>query len=402
LRDTSERFFIVLVLVYFTYAWMAATVSLPILSDISATLHVPLRQIRVALSYYMFAFAASQLVWGTISDRFGRKNLVMLSLLITVLGTLIAGFSNHYTSYVISRVIEGVGAGAAPPLMRSMYTDRFSGKRLAATLSLISISFAISPTASAWLASYVSVWFGWHGVYYAMVMLGVILMGVLFIFLPETVKEKTSKLSIKTVARHYVACLKNKRFLAGIISFALTGGSVVGGYLVVAPILFLQDLGLSKTWYGYVILLTSVMYVLGALNARRMLKIYSFKKIYTLSLSTAMCATALMAVMYCVLGLSYWSILLPMTLYTFAASSLTSIANATAMSAADHDKRGTAASLTGCSFSAAVSVMTAILALFTMQTLWPLIVTFFVCIVLCFITMILWLSPDPEIALIRH
>ena len=115
----------------------------PAFSMMSGVFHVSARLIKFTLTAYLFGFGISQLFYGPLSDRYGRKKILLVAMFIFCVGCLWTIFSNNYDGLLLSRIIQGVGAGGCMTLSRAILRDSFDGKDYLYAASFLSAGFAI-------------------------------------------------------------------------------------------------------------------------------------------------------------------------------------------------------------------------------------------------------------------
>ena len=111
----------------------------PAFSTMSNIFHVSATSIKFTLTAYLLGFGLSQLFYGPLSDRYGRRKILLVAMLIFCIGCAWTVFSNHYHGLVTSRVIQGVGAGGCMTLSRAILRDSFDGKDYLYAASFLSV-----------------------------------------------------------------------------------------------------------------------------------------------------------------------------------------------------------------------------------------------------------------------
>jgi len=141
--------------------------------------------IRGTITVYLFGFAAAQLICRPLSDRYGRRPVVLVCLALYVLGSLIAAAANSVLMLDGARVIQGVGACGGMALSRVMVVDRFAGNGAARIISLMSLILSIAPAAAPVLGGTLITVLSWRLLFVLMALYGTLLLGLVWFF-PET------------------------------------------------------------------------------------------------------------------------------------------------------------------------------------------------------------------------
>ncbi|MDF1797495.1 MAG: MFS transporter [Coxiellaceae bacterium] len=358
-------------LIFFAWGW--ANLPVPIIHDLAHAFSVPVSAIRFIISLYILVFSLTQIVWGVLSDHFGRRFIIGLSFTLAIIGSLICSFSDHYSVYVLGQVLMAIGSGACPTLSRSILADKLDNKNFALSMIWLTVFMAISPALAAYLSVRMDDWFGWRGVFFMASMLNVVMLMLVFVWLRETNVQLTRSMHPKHAIKAIRYCLSLRQFRIGIVIFGLVGGIAGGAFYPVAALLIVHDLGFSKHTYSLLILLPALGYLLGAFNARWLIKHHSLHQVLYRGLWLHVAILLLFIVWVSISGLTIWSLMVPSTLVCFATSSMTSAANALGIVAL-HKHRGTGSALTGMSVSLVSAIYAAILSLFPMVTVWPMVI----------------------------
>ena len=112
-------------LVFFAYlgSFLASDMYLPAIPQIATVLHTSISNVQLTIGLYYLGTGISTLIFGPVSDRFGRRPTILLGSSIVIIGTILCILAHNYTLFVMGRVIQGVGAGAALSLRRSAGRD---------------------------------------------------------------------------------------------------------------------------------------------------------------------------------------------------------------------------------------------------------------------------------------
>lgn len=140
---------------------LATNIILPSFPSMGAELGISSREMGLTLSYFFVAFAVGQLLVGPVSDRYGRKWLVIGGLLIFSLGSLLCAYASSLHTLLAGRVVQALGVCAASVLSRAIARDLFEGEALARILALIMVAMAAAPGFSlSWAARPTPSWAG--------------------------------------------------------------------------------------------------------------------------------------------------------------------------------------------------------------------------------------------------
>jgi len=153
---------------------LSTNIILPSFPAMGADLGMSSREMGLTLSYFFVAFAIGQLVVGPLSDRWGRKKLVIGGLLVFAAGSALCAYANDLTTLLTGRVVQALGVCAASVLSRAIARDLFEGEALARTLALIMVAMAAAPGFSPLLGSASDSLLGWRATFGIVGGLGII------------------------------------------------------------------------------------------------------------------------------------------------------------------------------------------------------------------------------------
>ena len=187
----SERAIVIYCGLLMSISAFSVDITLPSFPAMVADFGSPFEQVQWTIALYMMGAGVGQLVWGSVSDRFGRRPALGLGLALFLLGCLGASFAPTITLLLASRVLQGIGAASAIVSSRAIIRDRHSGADLARNLALATAIFAVGPIFAPLVGSAMAAVSGWRGVFFALAVFAAFLLLALA-RLPETLKERAA------------------------------------------------------------------------------------------------------------------------------------------------------------------------------------------------------------------
>lgn len=346
-------------IVLFVYGWLSVNIYLPILPQLDSVFDTTTTAARLTVTIFLVGFSFSQLVWGPLSDRFGRRPMLFTGLSIGVAGAVIAGLSDSLTTFAAGRFIEALGVGAGPVLGRSVLTNSLERPRVAVAMAYVAIVVAIVPAVAPIVGGYVDLLFGWRGVIFLLAVYGTALFLLCFRLLPETHRAGQARLDVSGVIAEYAGMLRTRRYVGYGTIYGMAFGTLVG-YYAAAPFIFVRDLGFSAHAYGFLLLVNVAAYVLGATASRLAVPRLGTERPILFALIAYAAAVVLFVVLALVTTMNAVSVLLPMSVFIFGTGMVSPAANAGAMTIF-RDKAGAATAVVGFAIAVGGAVFSGVL-----------------------------------------
>jgi DHA1 family bicyclomycin/chloramphenicol resistance-like MFS transporter len=243
---------------------------LPAFPAIEASLHATPLEVQQTLTAYMFSFAVMILWHGALSDAFGRRRIILISLGIFSLTSLGCAAAHSVESLWLFRVLQGMTAGAGVVIGRAIIRDLYAGPDASRLLSLVTMIFSIAPAIAPILGGWVVKLLGWRMIFVLLFVYTLALLLCCWRYLPESLPPALRRpfhprslyASYKQVFRSPLFQLK-----AGTIAFNFAGMFL---YVAAAPVFLVQFLGLGPAQFGWQFIPLVSGIFCGALAANRL------------------------------------------------------------------------------------------------------------------------------------
>ena len=288
---------------------------LPALPTLTTSFSAPMPLAQQTLSALLLAFGVSQLVWGPLSDRFGRKPILLIGLAAYLVAAIGSTFAPSMAQLIVWRTLQGAAMGAvvmcARALVRDLYQPQDGARIMSKGLTGLGALACISAPVGGLLAQYA----GWRATLMAVALFGAVTLALVVWRFKETHVIKNSQaLQTATLIRTWRNILGNPTFLAfSALSAASYGGLFT--FLASSSFVFITILGLSKTQFGMVMFFTSISYVTGTFICRRLLLRFSVQRTTAIAAFISLSAGTLMGVLAWAGMVNVWAILLPLGLF---------------------------------------------------------------------------------------
>jgi len=235
---------------------------LPSFPTIAAELGATAAQIQLTLSGYMIGFTLGQLAYGPLSDRFGRKYVLLSGITLYVAMTILCATAGDAETLAIFRFFQAIGGGAGTVLSRAIIRDRYDGAQMAKVMSLMLTIILFAPMIAPVIGGYVLVWFGWRAVFWTLVIFGVAAILVILFGIRESLPpERRTTPGVKPVLRGYAAVLTHRQAIGYVLAGGITFGALFA-FLSGAPFVFIEYYGVAPEHLGFIFTL-NVLGVMG-------------------------------------------------------------------------------------------------------------------------------------------
>lgn len=326
----SERLILLILVLMGALANFASDNYLPSLPAIAQSMAVPNNLVRLSISIYLLGLAGSALIYGPLSDSYGRRPILFIGYSIFIIGCVLATFSRHIEPLLFARFIQGCGIGAGATIFRAIIRDIFAGPALAKASSILSIALALAPPLAPITGGYLQTAFGWQANFIFLTLLGLSAILLFWVYLPEThAITARDSLSFRQSLAHYTKLIQYPRFIGYALSSSLALANILI-YITITPFIFLHVLHLSPIEYGWLSPCYAFSYLIGASFNFKLLRYYSATQL--LFVASKFMLVASIAMMY--LGFSHYitlpAILIPMMAIAFSNSFVFSNASALA------------------------------------------------------------------------
>lgn len=289
----------------------------PSLPQIATYFHASEITSKQSISAFMLGFCIGCLLLGPLMDAYGRRKMIIYSLIGFVLMSLLAIVSQKAEQLTDVRLFQGVFIAAASIGSRILILDNFTGQRYVAGIIYTSFAYAAGPVIGPFLGGWLQFLYGWQSVFIAYAILASIVFILFFAFIKESSYEKKS-FSLSRTVKEYWSMTNNKLFLSGalllgITLFQLIGFSVFGSYF------YSEKFHVSSVVFGESSLFLGLSYLIATLVNRLCTHYFSQKKLCCFGMYLLITAIIIYLIVGLTLELSIKTILFPNLLIVFSA-----------------------------------------------------------------------------------
>jgi len=261
--------------------FLATDMYLPAFDVLRQDLATSSQMIGWSLSIFLLGMAIGQLIYGPISERFGKKKVLISSLFIFSVGTIICAVSSNVELLLTGRFVQSIGAAGATIIWQSFviekYDDKTSQRVFATVMPLVALSPALAPLLGAVLEAHL----GWQSIFYCLLLIGVvwIIRSSLIDFSIAKTSQQKEHATQPTVSifKQYATILKSKKFSGNMIIYAACSAAFFA-WLTGSPFA-MSAMGYSGTDIGLSYLPQTIAFIAGGYSCRTLLNRYSTEQI---------------------------------------------------------------------------------------------------------------------------
>ena len=252
------------------FGLIAMTICLPSMQEWGALFGASQAQVQLTFSGFVVAYGVCQLVYGPLSDRYGRKGILVIGLGLLALGSLIAALAPNLHVLILGRVLQGVGSAAGAVVGRAMVQDQYQGSQRTKVMAYVGMSMGLSPPFAAVIGGQLHVRFGWQSNF-------ILVMVVALVLLVAAVRTLPARTTTTPLSGHWLsdmlsayATLLQQRTLVLYVLLLCTATAAFYVFLSGAPIV-LRSYGVGPDGIGWYIMVVPLAYMTGNFLTSRLI-----------------------------------------------------------------------------------------------------------------------------------
>lgn len=348
---------------------------LPSLPAISLYFNMADSSTQMTLTVYLLGFSISQLVYGPLSDRYGRRAIILLGMVIFLIGSFVCAIASTPEILFISRLVAGVGAGACGVLNRAIASDCFKGAEFSKAWSYTTTALVLTLIVAPVLGGYMQDAFGWRSNFMLATLFVCLTLFIVLRFLPETNTRSVSiPLKLPTIMLTYYKILFSPTFFMCTLCYTLAFSGLII-YFQISPLLYIKVFGLTATQYGWSSLIIAGSYLIGGVLVNKLAHSIGIRKLLFVGTILLIGGGVTMLLAYYFNHVNLMTVLLPSAIYVIGARIVIPNAIAGSMKEFRH-LSGSSSALIGCIQMMGSSLISLLIANFNYNSPFPLALFF--------------------------
>ncbi|WP_227010563.1 multidrug effflux MFS transporter [Pelagibius marinus] len=373
---------------------LALNILIPAMPGMVAVFNTDYTTIQLTLTLYLFGVAISQLFMGPLSDRFGRRPVLLGGILVFLAGSLMAALADSILLLIAGRIIQAFGGCAGLVLGRAIVRDTHSREESASMIGYITMVMVVAPMIAPLLGGHLDQWFGWRSTFFTVAGVGVVALGFAWVLLHETHHDRHVATGPLDMLRGFPILLRDRGFNGYALNVSFTT-AVFFSFLAGAPYIMVELMGRPSSDYGNYFVLNALCYMAGNfLSGRLATRIGPERMVFSGS-SAALAGTALLS------ALALGTEMTPLAL--FGPVMLVGLGNGLSMPSATAaaisrrpDLAGTASGLLGFTQMMIGALVTLLVGWLQGDTVYPMVTVMAASAVIAFLGYLLARTPLPR------
>ena len=309
-------------------------IAIPTLESFSQLYQAPYSTVQFIISAYLLGLASSMPLVGFLSDKIGRRPVLLSGLVLFVIASIFCSTTDSLNSLIFWRVIQGIGASVGSVMSRAMIRDVSNASETARSLSRVTAIMGISPMIAPVIGGIGYQIFGNpNGIFIITAAIGILVLTAILLMLPETrnaaLLESTSK---EPWSDKYRYLLGSKVFVGSSLIYAFTTGAFFA-ILAVASTVFYNDLGIDSAGFGFIWSGLTILYTVSAFMAGTLSSKYGLMKVLLFGVLLNVIAGLLFYSLVKVFDVTLISVIVPLVIMFFAHGYIVPMSLAQAVSA---------------------------------------------------------------------
>jgi MFS transporter, DHA1 family, multidrug resistance protein len=243
---------------------------LPSLPGMARSFLAPVAEVQLTLSVFLVGLALGQLAYGPLSDRFGRRPVLLVGLAIYAAASLACLLAPTIRILIGLRLLQAVGACAGPVICRAIVRDVHGRDGAARIYAYMSAATALAPTLGPILGGFLELWFGWRAAFAALGLYGAAGLAVAALALPETnLAPDPHAARPGEMLRNYRSLLRHRAYLGYVLCCTFAYGGIFA-FISGSSFVLVERIGLAPSQYGFCFAAVVVGYIIGTLLTGRL------------------------------------------------------------------------------------------------------------------------------------
>lgn len=274
----GDKGFVMFIAFLSAFIPLSTDIYLPALPRMVESFHTSASLINLTLIFFFIFYAIGTMFWGPLSDKYGRKPILLVGMIIYSIASILCIFSANVYQLIIFRILQSIGCGAATAVSTAIVKDVYSGGKRVSILAVVQSMGMVSPIISPVVGAIILGCLSWRGVFIVLAIIGGLAVGG-SVAMEETIDNRNTGNIIKSIGRLGIVA-KNKAFSSLLITFSMIAIPSMS-FISASSYIYVDGFGLSERVYSYYFAINAVFFLIGPLLYIKLSKYYSSNSIIT-------------------------------------------------------------------------------------------------------------------------
>jgi len=325
---------------------MSTDMYAPSLPDLAEEFNTTATKVKLTISLNLLAYGLAQLVHGPLSDRFGRRPVILTSLTCVIIGCLLCVFSQTIDQLIAARIFLGFVAAAEAVVGLAVIKDLFTEKQQIKAFALFSMVIAIVPAVAPIAGGFVHVYLGWEANFYIIAFMALLAAVCIYRLLPESTVPDPLALQPKQILTAYASLLRNSDFMAHTLLLGIALG-LIFVFVTGAPFVLITYLGVPVEEFGFYQAGIVVSFFIGSWVASRLADSWEASRLLNLGVAIILIGAVLLVVQIVIGRFTAVTLSLAYSVMTFGMGPLFAVAPSQALRSVKTNSGSASAMLSG-------------------------------------------------------
>ena len=248
--------------------------------------------IRLTITTNLIGFCIGAIIYGPLSDVYGRRKVMLIGNGVFVIGSLICVVAPTIQVLLVARFIQGFGAATSVVIASAIISDSYKVEYASKLYGITNAVFVSLMALAAVIGGFIESSIGWRGNYGVVAFVSIVSWLLLCIFLPETAKN-SKKIDVSSILLEYLACIKDYKFLSAAIIPSILYGCYMS-YILISPFLYMQTMGLGIFAYTLHSVIVIGAFAFSSFVLGKVIAIFGIQRTLYASLIAQFCAATLL------------------------------------------------------------------------------------------------------------
>ena len=276
---------------------LAIDTYLPSMPAIAQDINVDISWVQLTISIYLGVYAFSQLIFGPISDAYGRRKVLLFGMAVFFIGTLLCIFSNDFNTLMFGRAIQAFGGAAVAVANQSLVKNGLSADQFAKAMSYIMLEMSIAPLIAPILGGAILLILDWHYIFVFLGLITLISAGLFYLKIPETLApENRHPLALKSALSNYYRLLRNPLVMGHILTGAFHFTGMIT-FITGSAYVYIEFYGVSEQMFGILFALNMIAMMLATTINTRYIDKVGAKRVSEQALKAVLICSTIMIIL---------------------------------------------------------------------------------------------------------